>query len=363
MAPIINRRSFLKLAAFSTAGLAFKPVENLFFSNDFPTSDRLGRVNTSQVELKNRPDEDSPSSDTLGEDSVVEWLREVVGANRGRLNQRWVETPQGYIWSPQLQPVRNYPNVPVAQLPDSSHGPGMWVEVSIPYVDLRLDNPPARAPWLVYKVDHHITPRLYYSQIIWVDRLMTDVDGQIWYHLNEPYGSYGDIFWARAEAFRPLTPEDFSTINPEASEKRIVVDVNYQTMSCFEGKTEVFFTRISSGAKFDYLGNRVDVWETPVGKYPIWRKLVSLHMSGGTTGGGWDLPGIGWVSLFIGSGVAIHSTFWHNNFGVPMSNGCVNARPEDAQWVFRWSQPPVPADPGDLSVPWPGGTIIEVVET
>jgi len=104
-------------------------------------------------------------------------------------------------------------------------------------------------------------------------------------------------------------------------------------------------------------------WATPIGAFPIWRKLISLHMSGGTTGGGWDLPGIGWTSLFVGSGVAIHSTFWHNNFGEPMSRGCVNASPEDAKWVFRWTMPVVTYNPGDTTVAWPGGTKVEVIET
>ena len=85
-------------------------------------------------------------------------------------------------------------------------------------------------------------------------------------------------------------------------------------------------------------------------------------MSGGTTGGGGDLPGVGWVSLFVGSGVAVHSTIWHNNWGEPVSRGCVNATPEDSKWVFRWTQPMVPYDPGDATVPWPGGTKVEVVE-
>jgi lipoprotein-anchoring transpeptidase ErfK/SrfK len=182
------------------------------------------------------------------------------------------------------------------------------------------------------------------------------------YRVNERFGSYGDIFWAAAEAFRPVTAEEIAPINPEAENKRIVVDVNAQTMACYEDNTEVFFTRISSGAKWNAQGEVVDVWETPVGSFPIWRKLVSLHMSGGTTGGGWDLPAIGWVSLFVGSGVAVHATYWHNNFGEPMSNGCVNARPEDAKWVFRWTQPSVPLDPGDAQVAMPGGTIVEVLE-
>ncbi|NOY98449.1 MAG: L,D-transpeptidase [Chloroflexi bacterium] len=61
-------------------------------------------------------------------------------------------------------------------------------------------------------------------------------------------------------------------------------------------------------------------------------------------------------------GVAIHSTYWHNNYGVPTSRGCVNARPDDAKWIFRWTQPVVPYDPGDVTVSMPGGTLIEVTE-
>jgi lipoprotein-anchoring transpeptidase ErfK/SrfK len=70
-------------------------------------------------------------------------------------------------------------------------------------------------------------------------------------------------------------------------------------------------------------------------------------MTGGTSGGGYDLAGIGWTVLFSSNGVALHSTFWHNNFGVPMSHGCVNLRPDDAKWLFRWTNPPVAYTPGD----------------
>lgn len=85
-------------------------------------------------------------------------------------------------------------------------------------------------------------------------------------------------------------------------------------------------------------------------------------MSGVRTGGGWDLPGVAWVSLFVRSGVAIHSTFWHNNCGEPVSRGCVNARPEDSKWVFCWTLPTVQYDPGDAIVSMPGGTSIEVID-
>ncbi len=358
-----SRRDFLKLSTIGFGSLALRPWQGLSALTDFPRYERLGRVTAGKVELKTRPEWESPASSVLYEDAIVPWLREVIGSTPYRTNQRWVETHDGYIWSPYLQPVQNHPNIPVTSLPNTSLGTGMWVEISQPYVNLMLANPPPRSPGLKDTLELGLLPRLYYSQIVWVDQLKTDEQGQTWYRVNEPYGSYGDIYWARAEAFRPVTTQELEPIHPDVEDKRVVVDVTYQTMSCYEGKREVYFARVSTGALFDAWGNRVDVWATPIGQFPIWRKLVSLHMSGGTTGGGWDLPGVGWVSLFVGSGVAVHSTFWHNNYGEPMSRGCVNARPEDAKWVFRWTQPVVAYDPGDASVSWPGGTTVEVTQT
>jgi hypothetical protein len=295
----------------------------------------------------------------LYEDNVIPWIREFVGSMPGRINQRWVETPYGFVWGGEVQPVWNQPNIAITDLPATSIGQGMWVEVTIPYVDLILDNPPARAPWLLYRASIGLPARFFYSQILWVDQIRIDESGQVWYRLNEKYGS-GDIFWASAEAFRPLTAEEISPLNPGVENKRIIVKIWEQALSCLEEEREVYFARISSGALYDAWGNRVDAWETPVGEFPIWRKTISLPLSGGSAAAGWSLPAVGWVSLFVGTGVAIHSTYWHNNYGEPASRGCVNANPEDAKWIFRWSLPVVPYDPGDVTVEMPGGTTVRV---
>jgi hypothetical protein len=34
-----------------------------------------------------------------------------------------------------------------------------------------------------------------------------------------------------------------------------------------------------------------------------------------------------------------HGTYWHNNFGHPMSHGCVNMTNADAKWLFDWAGP------------------------
>lgn len=353
----ISRREALKLAGLGVASLSLPTIQTESHLSSTDISTRLGRVCAASVDVHARPDATSSVVTTLYEDTLVECLRERVGYHPYRINQRWIETPDGFIFSPSIQPVQNNPNPDPLELAETSLGPGLWAEVCVPYVDLVLDNPPARSPWL----KDAIYPRLYYSQIVWVDQLKQEADGEWWCRVNERYG-YGDILWAKAQGFRPITPDELTPLSPEVEEKQVVINLARQSLSCFENGREVFYTRISSGARFDAQGNPVDNWSTPVGAHPIWRKIISLHMSGGTTGGGYDLPGIGWTSLFVGNGVAIHSTFWHNNYGVPMSHGCINARPQDAKWIFRWTAPNVPYDPGDVTISMPGGTRIRVIE-
>lgn len=355
----LGRRGFLQAGALAAGGLLLpRGWPGRAQGPTFPQAERLGRVVGGRADVKARPDIDSPTVEVLYEDAVVKWLRERVGPAGLTRNQRWVETERGYLWASQVQPVRHLPNGPLTVLPEADGARGMWAEVSVPYVDVVIGNPPARSPYL----RESQYPRLYYSQILWIDDVRQDDAGRTLYRINERYG-YGDLLWAAAEAFRPLTEDDWAPIHPEVEDKRVVVDLTYQTMACLENGQEVYVCRISSGAKFDAQGNVVDKWSTPLGPHPIWRKVFSLHMSGGTTGGGYDLPGIGWTILFSGDGVAIHSTFWHNDFGETRSHGCVNASPDDARWVFRWTTPQVADTPGDVTVSMPGGTIVDVVES
>jgi len=355
MARQISRREFLKLGGLALGGLALRPARGIFYQQEFPQAEYLGRV-VQKTDFYARPDYYSTKLSPVYEDTVVPWLREVVGVWPNRPNQRWVETPDGYLWIRFVQSVRNQPNQPMDSLPETSIGPGMWVQVSVPWVEVYLYNAAPLAPSIKHVIENNRQPRLYYSQIIWVDEISTDDNGQVWYRLKEPYGSYGDIFWGPAEAFHPLSSEGMAPISPGVENKRVEINLNRQTLSCFEDEREVFFCRVSTGQiPFD----------TPTSDwFRIWRKLVSVHMSGGTTGGGYDLAGIGWTTLFTGEGIAIHSTFWHNNFGERMSHGCVNARPQDALYVFRWTQPTVSYDPGDYTVALnqQGGTIVRVVE-
>jgi lipoprotein-anchoring transpeptidase ErfK/SrfK len=83
-------------------------------------------------------------------------------------------------------------------------------------------------------------------------------------------------------------------------------------------------------------------FSTTPGEFQVFRKTPSQHMYGGAVGddGSFDLPGVSWVSYFTTSGIAFHSTYWHNDFGVVRSHGCVNVLADVAKWVWRWSMPP-----------------------
>jgi hypothetical protein len=48
----------------------------------------------------------------------------------------------------------------------------------------------------------------------------------------------------------------------------------------------------------------------------------------------YDLPGVPWCSFFTGTGVAIHGTYWHNDYGRPRSHGCVNLPSMDAKFIY-----------------------------
>ena len=366
----LSRRNFLKLTALSLGGLALNPLAryhpSLSLRTEFPQAERLGRVCEGKWDIKTRPNADSQTVSVVYEDDVFPWLSEVVSEKPSYVfnNQRWIETPDGFIYAPKIQPVRNLPNKPVSTLPQSSLGPGMWVEVTVPYVEAVLEKTASSNSWISARLEKNLPIRLYYSQVFWVDQIKTAESGETLYRVNPNYYGGVDMLWAEAAAFRPISAEDIAPISPDVEDKRVIVDVIHQTLSCFEGSREVYFCRVSTGAKFDMYGNAVDKWSTPVGEHRVSRKYISLQMSGGTTGAGYDLPGIGWTSIFANGGVAIHSTFWHNNYGDPMSHGCVNTLPEDSRWIFRWTEPYVAYDPGtaDISVTRAKSTSVQVTD-
>lgn len=109
----------------------------------------------------------------------------------------------------------------------------------------------------------------------------------------------------------------------EHGEKWIQIDLSDQTLTAYEGETAVLSALVSTG---------VAGLPTPKGEHAIFLKVRSQVMSGP----GYSLPNVEYVSYFYKS-YAIHGTYWHNNFGHPMSHGCVNMTNQDAKWLFEWA--------------------------
>ena len=296
------------------------------------------------IKILSRPHPDGAELGQLNADDVVRIVREVVGKGVFPRNHVWYELEQGYVYKPYLQPVRNIHNPPVMALPAD----GLWAEVSMPYVDGRVQPAP----------DAKVLYRLYYSSIFKIKEVLTSADGTVWYRADTETEVR---LYAPAEAFRIISADEITPLSPGAEKKRVVVDLSEQALSAFEGKAEVFRAKISSGALFFGEDGKTLTSGTPGGDHIIWQKRVARHMQGGTRDSGYDLPGVGWVAYFASNGAALHSTFWHNDFGTPKSHGCLNCRPEDAKWLFRWTAPAVPYEPGNITVNMSSpGTVLNI---
>ncbi|MCW5874064.1 MAG: L,D-transpeptidase family protein [Anaerolineales bacterium] len=107
------------------------------------------------------------------------------------------------------------------------------------------------------------------------------------------------------------------------SERWINVNLTDQTLEAYEGSVLVRSFVISSGRPGS---------PTVTGTFKVWIKVRMQDMSGP----GYYIRDVPWVMYFYGD-YGIHGTWWHNNFGTPMSAGCVNMTTEDAQWMFNWA--------------------------
>jgi len=370
-----SRRDFLKVAGLGLGAMAFRPFkigtfyDKLYSSKrlpQFPASEIIGRM-TGMTDVHSRPSNnplEATVSGVLYDDNLIEWGREVLGTAVGLTNQKYLETPQGYVWASRVQPTRNLPNTPITEMPAGSSG--FWAEVTVPYIDLTLEGAVV-STWLQSLISYNFPPRVYYGQVIWIDQIRQN-NGFTEYRWNEAPGrgyGPGDIFWLDGAGVKVLTEEDVAPISPDVdpNEKKIVASLTYQTLSCFEGNTEVFFCRISSGAIFDAYGTATDSYATPVGDLNTHWKILSLNMSGGGSASGYSTPAVPWDTVISGEGIAIHGAFWHNDFGERRSHGCINVRPQDAKWIFRWTTPYISLAQTEARLTWPDhGTTVSVTE-
>ena len=159
---------------------------------------------------------------------------------------------------------------------------------------------------------------------------------------GEPLMATGEFDSTDRQAFfmdQQITPPlaqlpiiDQSLVLGEASadDKWIEIDLSEQKLTAWEGNNKFLETLVSSGK-----------WgRTPTGEFNIWSKFKYTKMSGGnkTLNTYYYLPNVPYTMYFY-KDFGLHGTYWHNNFGTPMSHGCVNLPTTVAEKLFYWSTP------------------------
>ena len=327
------------MAALSLGGLAF--------SIDFPPGQveyqpgTVGRVSYHSISVFDAPRLDA---DTVGyrfRDELLNIYQKVTPPDGPAYNPLWFRIWGGYVHSAHVQLVDIKFNPVLGSTPPG----GVLCEITVPYSQ-PYDH--SQQEGWAPKPDF----RLYYGSTHWVTDVMEGPDGYAWYMISDELWD-GFNYYVPAAHLRPIPAEELSPISPDVdpSEKRIEVNLTEQSLTAYESGQIVLRAPVSTGVISANLSNGYPT-NTPTGTHFIYSKMPSKHMGTSRLTDTLEdraLPGVPWTSFFAEGGYAIHGAYWHNNFGWPMSRGCINMRNDQAKWLFRWTNPVWQPEPADQS--------------
>lgn len=325
----LSRRDFLKLGGLSLGSLAFSPSLHSFESFD---DSRLVRVATNSVSVYSKPSDKSSIISTWYRDELLHVYDEVT-VDEPTHNPVWYRVWGGYIHRARLQRVKILYNKTLPSL-EMEEGLRRPVEVTVPFTE----------PWRMTKryAPQKLGFRLYYGSVHLAEAIEEGPTGEPWYRIfDELAGSYH----VNPLHLRPIPFEELEPLSPDVPLENKLIEVNLTTqiLSAYENDKQVLKTTISSGIPNGPRGADGLSTKTPQGDdFRILEKDPAKHMGNGNLfadADDYELPGVPWTLFFTAQGHAFHGTYWHENFGVPMSHGCINMRTEEAKWLFRWALP------------------------
>ena len=343
MQPIsFSRRDFLKASAAGMLG-ALLSEAGVGRAAAKPMSQ--GRMTLSGIGLYKEPGFKAAKLHAYGRDEVVFITGEVTGEAGNPFNTKWYKiNGEGYTYSGWVQPVESQYQRPAFDIPGGGQRLG---EITVPYSITRLQ------PSVWAKNGY----RAYFGTTHWVRSVIANAhEKSIWYEIYDNHLRVS--YFVDSADMRLVAYDELGLLSPEVADSRkyIHVDTATQTVTAFEDDRAVLAARCSSGGKST---------KTPLGEFRTYHKGASIHMTNDGAAGagrGFDLPGVPWVTFFTSTGVSFHGTYWHNDYGTPRSHGCVNLLPEDAKFLFRWTQPVVPVDTAYLHEPGTG-TRVEIISS
>lgn len=341
----LSRRDFLKLTGLFSGALAL-PSARLGLGPWPPDAaleaEMVGRVATSSIYVYSQPRLKGKRIGEIRRDTLLPLAEELISPFGPDYNPRWYRLSEGYVHSGRIQRVEKaHLSSPVTSVPEG----GLLGEITVPFT---------QSQHLTHQGEWIPLYRLYYQSTHWITDLLEGPDGETWCRLSSERMPLR--YCIPAGHIRPVLAEELAPVSPQVplSEKRIVISKEAQTLTAYERGRVVLHTQVSTGTRYN---------ETPVGDYFVMRKFPSRHMGNGimtSNPDAYELVGVPWVSFFRSAGIALHGTYWHDNFGTKMSHGCVNMRNEEAKWLFRWTTPvfSLPAASRDWQIAGEGTTVV-----
>lgn len=324
----MDRRNFLKYLSLGLTVFSF-PYPKKTISQAMNII-RLGRVTSESQSIYQEPSEYSRILFQRFFDDILNIYDEVISDDGPGYNPVWYRVWGGYAHSAFIQTVRNRLNPIVRSFPST----GSLMELTVPYSQsYRIKN---RNVWETFYI-------LYYGSTHWVFDLIEEPDGQLYYEIRNALLTLS--YYVPAEHLRRVDELELTPINPDIlpQDKHIEISIGPQVLRAYEGNQLIKEFKVSTGLPNTSIDPDIIPTDTPKGNHIIQNKRPSVHMGDGTLRSdaeAYELPGVPWVSYFEPTtGVAIHGTYWHNNYGRAMSHGCVNMKPEDAKWIYRWTTP------------------------
>ncbi len=334
----LSRREFLRLGSIGFIAASSGPFSLSAAKNNFSTNSSLpkelifnqasdtqnyGRVMDKLIHVHSKPSFESPQIHSFKQDSILPIRKTVLDIDLGKSGKPWIEIKKdAYLHSSLLQPVTIKFNSATMEI--SKYG--ALAEVTVPYT-----NAYPRATF--FDVPSY---RCYYNSTYWVKRMVLDQNYRPWYEIKDDKDT-GNDYYVPAQHLRLIPYSELSLLSPKVplEEKRIKVDLSSQTVTAYEYDKPVFTAIVSTG---DVQKNIY--YTTPIGEFNTFYKRPTQHLlASNILFGGYDLPGVPWLSYITNLGIAFHGAFWHNDFGNPKSHGCINLSPDDAKWIYRWTTP------------------------
>jgi lipoprotein-anchoring transpeptidase ErfK/SrfK len=234
-----------------------------------------------------------PAADALAADPAVRYVEATGHTVSGDLLAFWTQTGEdAYLGNPVSEPfVRNGVTYQMFERGRVAQEPGGW-----PYVLPAGELLAAR-----YGID--TTP-------------VAQADLPV----------YAESLWTPPAAFANANVD--GVVPDPNGQRRVLVSLSQQYAWAFQGDVVMWQGYVSTG---------LPQFATPPGSFTVLTKYKTQTMEGVLGGEYYNVPDVPDILYFTNQGHAIHGTYWHNNFGVPMSHGCVNLPMDVAAWMYDWA--------------------------